>query len=102
MARSTGSAVPGLTHRACSRLCLMPTAEGGATDRHDLVRNIQVVRGTMRFAIEIQPRFDYGRAAHKLEATEDGGVFQADGMSLMAHAIAPHDLTVQDAGIEFE
>src|SRR4029077_16545676 len=47
----------------------MPVAEGGATDRHRLVRNIRVVRGTMRFAIEIQPRFDYGRAAHKLELT---------------------------------
>ena len=43
----------------------MPVAEGAATNRHRLVRNIRVVRGTMRFAIEIQPRFDYGRAPHK-------------------------------------
>ena len=38
----------------------MPVIEGAATDRHRLVRNIRVVRGVMRFAIEIQPRFDYG------------------------------------------
>ena len=31
----------------------MPVAEGGATERHDLVRRIQVVRGTMRFAVEL-------------------------------------------------
>ena len=39
----------------------MPVIEGAATDRHRLVRNIRVVRGVMRFTIEIQPRFDYGR-----------------------------------------
>ena len=80
----------------------MPVAHGGATDRHDLVRNIRVVRGTMRFAIEIQPRFDYGRATHKLEVAEDGGVFQADGMSLTANAIAPHGVSTQDAGVTLE
>jgi len=67
----------------------MPVAEGGATDRHRLVRNIRVVRGTMRFAIEIQPRFDYGRATHKLELTDSGGVFQSDGLELTVHGIAP-------------
>ena len=41
----------------------MPVIEGTATDRHRLVRSIRVVRGTMRFEIDIQPRFDYGRAA---------------------------------------
>jgi GH15 family glucan-1,4-alpha-glucosidase len=80
----------------------MPVTEGGATDRHDLVRSIRVVRGTMRFAIELQPRFDYGRAAHKLDYNEDGGVFQADGMALTANAIAPHGVSVQDAGIAIQ
>jgi GH15 family glucan-1,4-alpha-glucosidase len=80
----------------------MPVIEGPATDRHRLVRNIRVVRGTMRFAIELLPRFDYGRAAHKLEHNEHGGVFQADGMALTAHAIAPHGLSVEDAGVTFE
>ena len=80
----------------------MPVTGGGVTDRHDLVRNIRVVRGTMRFAIELQPRFDYGRAAHKIEYNEDGGIFQADGMALTANAIAPHGMTIQDAGISIE
>ena len=51
----------------------MPVIEGPATGRHRLVRNIRVVRGVMRFAIEIEPRFDYGRKRHELEAFEPGG-----------------------------
>src|SRR5215212_10791321 len=39
----------------------MPVIEGKATDRHQLVRLARVVRGTMDFRVEIQPRFDYGR-----------------------------------------
>ena len=50
----------------------MPVIEGPATDRHRLVRNIRVVRGVMRFAIELQPRFDYGRQPHSLEPSEYG------------------------------
>src|SRR5215467_9636689 len=80
----------------------MPVAGGGATDRHDLVRNIRVVRGTMRFVIEIQPRFDYGRAAHKLEIAEYGGVFQSDGMTLTVHGIAPKGSNLKNMGITFE
>jgi GH15 family glucan-1,4-alpha-glucosidase len=80
----------------------MPVIEGPATDRHRLVRNIRVVRGTMRFAIEVQPRFDYGRASHKLELTENGGLFQSDGLELTMHAIAPEGLSMADAGIALE
>jgi GH15 family glucan-1,4-alpha-glucosidase len=80
----------------------MPIAGMTATDRHRLVRNIRVVRGVMRFAIEIQPRFDYGRATHKLEATEHGGVFTSEGMELTVHGIAPEGLTVESAGITAE
>ena len=53
----------------------MPVAEGKATDRHRLVRLLRVVRGTMRFRMEIQPRFDYGRKPHKLELHDDGSAF---------------------------
>ena len=80
----------------------MPVVRGAATDRHRLVRNIRVVRGVMRFAIEIQPRFDYGRASHKMEPAEDGGMFQSEGLELTAHAIAPPGMSMQDAGINLE
>ncbi len=80
----------------------MPVIEGAATSRHRLVRNIRVVRGVMRFAIELQPRFDYGRQPHKLELSEHGAVFAADGLELTAHAIAPEGISVRDAGITVE
>jgi len=80
----------------------MPVTGRTATDRHRLVRNIRVVRGVMRFAIEIQPRFDYARQPHKLDITEHGLVFTSDGMELTGHAIAPEGLTLDSAGITLE
>jgi GH15 family glucan-1,4-alpha-glucosidase len=56
----------------------------------------------MRFAIEIQPRFDYGRAAHKLELTEAGGVFQSNGLELTVHGIAPPGTSIREAGVTLQ
>ena len=80
----------------------MPVIEGGATNRHRLVRNIKVVRGSMRFAIELQPRFDYGRRAHKLEFSEHGAVFSSDDAELTVHGIAPDGVSFANSGIEGE
>ena len=77
----------------------MPVIEGPATDRHRLVRNIRVVRGVMRFAIEIQPRFDYGRQPH------DAGDLRAwrrcsgpRTMELTVHGIAPEGASCRKLG----
>jgi GH15 family glucan-1,4-alpha-glucosidase len=80
----------------------MPVIEGPAAGRHRLVRNIRVVRGVMPFAIEIQPRFDYGRKPHTMEATEYGGVFRSEDLELTAHAIAPEGATLQGAGVTLQ
>jgi GH15 family glucan-1,4-alpha-glucosidase len=77
----------------------MPVIEGAATDRHRLVRNIRVVRGVMRFAIQIEPRFDYGRARHTQEITDQGAVFRSDGLELTMHGIAPEGSSVRDLGL---
>ncbi len=77
----------------------MPVIEGPATERHRLVRNIRVVRGTMRFAIEIQPSFDYGRQPHTIEISDQGAVFRSDGLELTMHGIAPEGSSVRDLGI---
>ncbi|MGB8382694.1 MAG: glycoside hydrolase family 15 protein, partial [Dermatophilaceae bacterium] len=55
------------------------------TDNHRLVRMVRVVRGQMRFRVECMPRFDYGRADHTLELTEDGARFRAKGLDLTLH-----------------
>ena len=69
-------------------LDFMPVIEGKPTDRHRLVRRLRVPRGTMRFELEIQPRFDYGRAHHTIEVNEVGAVFRAEGggMHLTLHS----------------
>jgi len=60
-------------------LDFMPVIEGAPTDRHQLVRHLRVARGTMQFEMEIQPRFDYGRASHTIEAHEAGAIFRMEG-----------------------
>ena len=77
----------------------MPVTGGKPTDRHRLVRHLRVVRGTMRFEMDMQPRFDYGRQPHKLEITEHGAVFRSDGMELTAALHRqPQDSTPDSAG----
>ena len=80
----------------------MPVTGSTATDRHRLVRNIRVVRGEMRFAVEIQPRFDYGRKPHKMDITEHGVVFTSDGLELTLHGIAPEGTALTASGISLE
>ncbi len=47
-----------------------------ASSRHQLVRMVRCVRGEMTFAIDIAPRFDYGREPHETHVSEEGVVFQ--------------------------
>jgi GH15 family glucan-1,4-alpha-glucosidase len=79
----------------------MPVIEGAATGRHRLVRNIRVVRGVMRFAIEIQPRFDYGRKPHQMEISEHGVMFRSEDLELTVHGIAPEGTSVKE-GVALE
>jgi hypothetical protein len=83
-------------------LDFMPVAGGQATDRHRLVRQLRVVRGTMRFVVDIQPRFDYGRKPHKLELSEEGALFQADGMELTLHLGGTPGSSLRDQGVTVE
>jgi pentatricopeptide repeat protein len=86
-------------------LDFMPVIEGKPTDRHQLVRHLRVARGTMKFELEIQPRFDYGRTGHTIEPHEAGAVFRADnGMHLTLHTagkrrdVAEGGVVVERAG----
>jgi hypothetical protein len=45
----------------------------------------------MRFVLDIQPRFDYGRAKHTVEITEHGAVFHSDSMDLTLHSFGRRD-----------
>jgi GH15 family glucan-1,4-alpha-glucosidase len=80
----------------------MPPITGPATDRHRLVRQVRVVRGTMKFEVDLQPRFDYGRKPHKLDLTENGAMFSSDGVTLAAHPIGPPGATLEELGVTLE
>jgi hypothetical protein len=80
----------------------MPVAGSRPTDRHRLVRQLRTVRGTMRFVMEVRPRFDYGRAPHKLEITDDGFVFSADGMELTLNPVGERAVSLGDQGLTVE
>ena len=80
----------------------MPVADGRATRRHRLIRQLLVVRGTMRFVTDIQPRFDYARQPHTLELSQDGAVFRAESLELTLHMVGRRGTSLQDEGITME
>src|SRR3954466_9480162 len=53
-----------------------------AMHRHRLIRRVIVVRGRVEFQIEVQPRFDYGRAEHEVEMHPHGVLFRSRTLSL--------------------
>ncbi|MFJ5776950.1 glycoside hydrolase family 15 protein [Streptomyces sp. NPDC093094] len=57
--------------------------------RHRLVRILRVTRGRVAFRLECRPRFDYGRAAHRLDLGEDTARFDAPGARLVLQAAGP-------------
>ncbi|MFI6489903.1 glycoside hydrolase family 15 protein [Streptomyces sp. NPDC050564] len=57
------------------------------TDRHRLVRIARVVRGSLSFAFDCRPRFDYGRASHTLTRGDDHfAVFHGPGTDLQVQS----------------
>jgi GH15 family glucan-1,4-alpha-glucosidase len=56
-----------------------------STSHHRLVRIVRVVRGQMNLEFELFPAFDYGRAEHELQLTEDGVVFRSAAGQLTVH-----------------
>ena len=65
----------------------MPVLTGRATGRHRLVRQIRVNRGTMKFAMDLQPRFDYARRQHTVEVSDKGAVFRSGDEGLTLHTV---------------
>jgi GH15 family glucan-1,4-alpha-glucosidase len=68
-------------------LDFMPTTSDEATTKHRIVRMIRCVRGQMTFDLDIAPRFDYGREAHKTDMTENGAVFHSAHESVTVHIV---------------
>jgi GH15 family glucan-1,4-alpha-glucosidase len=62
-----------------------------ASDRHRLVRMLRCVRGEMTFALDVAPRFDYGREPHETHVGEDGIVFQGARTAMTLNIIREPD-----------
>ncbi|GAA1815939.1 glycoside hydrolase family 15 protein [Luedemannella flava] len=84
----------------------MPIAGERATDRHRLVRMVRVVRGQMRFRLECEPRFNYGRDRAEIDLNEDGATFRSPTMTLTVspcrvdrRLIRPEDLQRTEYGL---
>ncbi|MEV6109841.1 glycoside hydrolase family 15 protein [Streptomyces sp. NPDC051940] len=67
-----------------------------ATDRHTLIRLARVVRGTVTFALDCRPRFDYGRAEHSLGLDKDTAVFRGPGIDAHLQTTFPLERNGQD------
>src|SRR5918995_2816907 len=50
--------------------------------RHQIVRRVEVVRGTMTFRMECSPAFDYARKEHETTITPGGAIFRSPELSL--------------------
>ncbi|HUJ09672.1 MAG TPA: glycoside hydrolase family 15 protein [Verrucomicrobiae bacterium] len=71
---------------------------------HDLVRRVKVVRGQLRLRMVCAPRFDYGRAKHKVEKRKGEVLFIAEGkkgITLRLRASVPVRIKNGDAIAEF-
>ncbi|GGZ43481.1 trehalase-like domain-containing protein [Streptomyces poonensis] len=86
-----------------------PVTSSSATDRHRLVRVVRVVRGSLPFAFDCRPRFDYGRAPHTLTQSDsrsavlhgpgtDLHVQTTDGAALRADGADPVGLFAEEIG----
>jgi GH15 family glucan-1,4-alpha-glucosidase len=69
-----------------------PARTSEAAHRHRLIRRIVVVRGQMRFVVDVAPRFDYARARHEVALTEYGVLFSSHDLHLSLSTRCPLEI----------
>jgi GH15 family glucan-1,4-alpha-glucosidase len=68
---------------------------------HRLVRLVRCIRGAMTFALDVAPRFDYGREPCETKVTEDGVVFRGPRTVMTACLVRePDDERVADIRVD--
>jgi GH15 family glucan-1,4-alpha-glucosidase len=78
----------------------MPLRNGNASTPQRLIRRVVAVRGSMRFRLECEPRFNYGRDAHEVEVSRGGARFTSPNLSLILGS--PVALAPSAAGVDAE
>ncbi len=68
----------------------MPVGEHHALHNHnELVRRVNVVRGTMTFRMECFPAFNYARSSHEIHVNGDGADMVSDGITIRLNCNMP-------------
>ena len=78
----------------------MPVSERGGEHRQRVIRRLMAVRGAMSLRLELEPRFDYGRAEHEAHVFDGGVVFHTPALSLALDSAVP--LARTERGVEAE
>ncbi len=79
----------------------MPIQSGVAAHRHRLIRRVLGVRGEMRFRLDLQPRFNYGRDKHDVVFHENGVIFRSPDLTLAIESAVPLHYAEPGACCEF-
>jgi GH15 family glucan-1,4-alpha-glucosidase len=66
----------------------MPVVSSGRQS-HRLVRWLLCVRGWVPFQMEVEPRFDYGRQAHKTRLHKHGAIFESPALTVALSSPLP-------------
>ena len=80
----------------------MPVSDDLTEEKHmhELVRQVKVIRGSVRFKIECFPAFDYARAKHNLSLDAGGAEFTAGDQRI--GLTSPIELHANRSGVEAE
>ena len=80
----------------------MPVGLGeGDPRRHQLIRIVQVVRGSMPFRVTCRPAFNYGRDPHTTQVLKTGACFDSPSLSMGFSTRVPVELDGDGVTAEF-
>ena len=68
---------------------------------HQIIRKVSVIKGDFKFRMNCQPAFDYARATHTVEQSQDGVVFRSEDLSLGLVSSVPISINGKGATSEF-
>jgi GH15 family glucan-1,4-alpha-glucosidase len=63
--------------------------EDDRESRHDLIRDIRVIRGRVTIDVDCHPAFDYARQEHTMEFIKSGVIFKGAGTTLNLASVVP-------------
>jgi GH15 family glucan-1,4-alpha-glucosidase len=81
-------------------LDFLPVDDWHGSHHQQLVRRVLCVRGTMRFRVEVEPRFDYARVEPEVHVVDGGAVFGSPQLTLALSTSVPLERT--DSGVRGE